>query len=257
MASKRVKILILSDFQIPDHNIKALNAIYSFIPYFCPDYLIINGDFLNFTEVSSYDKDPYYHVTLADEINEGRQILKKLTSLVRKYRKDAVIYLREGNHEFRIHKYLGRNADALAELQVKGERIVSLPHLFDLHENNIKYLGYRDDFELFNTKIVHGDVARKYSAYTAKAMFEKYYQSGVSGHTHRLGLYWITLRGESYFWIEGGCLCNTDSLYMTHGTANWQQGFTTLTYDAQKKQIYPQLVPIINGSFMYEGIMFG
>jgi hypothetical protein len=77
--------------------------------------------------------------------------------------------------------------------------------------------------------VTHGDVVRKNGGYSARGMIDKYYQSLIMGHTHRLGMTAQRLPGigskvekQIYAW-EMGCLCDLNPIYAS--APNWQNGF--------------------------------
>lgn len=241
--------LILSDFHIPDHNQELIRPLLNLIKDLQPEKLHILGDFINLTKASKYDPDPYYHVELSEEIEEGTRILTKL----RKVMKGEILWF-EGNHELRLIKFLARNALALAELNIEGERIVSIPHLFNLRELGVKYVGMFDNHREGDILFEHGSMVRIKSGYTAHAMIERRGMSGIMGHTHRLSLVTKTLSGRSMFWIENGCMCNLNPTPRYVNMPDWTNGFSIITFINDK--VYPQVVPIINNSFSYGGKIY-
>lgn len=248
--SKTIKYVFLSDWHIPDHNRALIKPIFNFLSDYKPDIVYILGDFLNCTTISKYDQDPYYHVSFVDEINEGIKILDKLASVVRKANKNVRIVYKAGNHEARLQKYLAQSAQ-LAELKVKGEYVNSLPHLMELREKGIEWEEYLESKDYHDVLFEHGDMVRQHSAFTAKGMLEKRGQSGINGHTHRLGSYHKRQGKRQLFWYEIGCLCNLNPNPLYTYKPNWQNGYMIATYSEKTKQFYPQLVPIFENSFVW------
>lgn len=171
---------------------------------------------------------------------------------------DTVIVRRNGKISItgncRLVKYLARNALALAELNIEGERIVSIPHLFNLRELGVKYIGMFDNHKEGDVMFEHGSMVRIKSGYTAHAMIERRGTSGVIGHTHRLSLVTKTMSGRSMFWIENGCLCNLNPTPRYVNMPDWTNGFSIITFI--KGVAYPQVIPIINNSFTYNGTIY-
>lgn len=234
--------LILSDLHVPDHNVKALQLVYHFIQVYKPTSIHLLGDFLNFPTLSAWPQDPHYHVTLSDEINEGRSILKKLVKLA-----DCEIVWYSGNHEDRMQKYLARNASQLASLEIEGELVVSIPHLFKLRELGIRYI----DKDFRNGVLYHhGQLCRAKSGYTAHGNMEKMGVSVLSGHVHRLALVYKNLYDKSIFGMETGCLCNQKP-HPYYGTMvkDWSLGVSTI--DVIHGKAFPRIYPIINNSLVY------
>lgn len=254
---KRERYMVISDFHIPDHDTKTLELVLKFITHYQPDSLDLLGDFVNFTKISKYDQDPYYKTDLADEINEGRGVLRQLVNTTRKVNADAEITYFEGNHEARLAKFLGRNAKQLAEITSEDEYIVSVPHLYELRKLGVRWVPESKTVQRHNTTFLHGATVRIKSGFSAHANIDKFGASGFSGHTHRLAHITRTQSGNTKFWIETGCLCNLTPTpsYVTH--PDWTQGFAIAEYDFTTHQFYPQIIPIVNHSFIYEGKLFG
>lgn len=248
------KILLLSDLQIPDHSEEALELVLQFIPDFRPNLVILNGDLLNFTGVAKYDPIPHYTVTLSDEIETARRIINKVVKIVRQSNPIVEIVWIKGNHEFRLEKFLATHATPVAELKIDGEYLISIEKIFNTKELGIKTVPYQRDFKIGDVIVEHGDLVRKHAGYTAKGMFESRGESGISGHTHRAGYYSRTRAGKTYFWIEQGCLCNLEPEPHYARRPDWAHSFV-IAYQ-NKKQVFPQLIPIFNNSFVVNGKLY-
>ena len=92
--------VIANDFQIPFHDEKALLLFKMFLRRERPDWLILNGDFQDFWEISSYDLTPRIERDFQREIEIGRSVLRSF----RRSLPNARITWIEGNHEFRLRK---------------------------------------------------------------------------------------------------------------------------------------------------------
>ena len=123
--------LIANDFQIPFHDEKALLLFKMFLRRERPDWLILNGDFQDFWEISSYDLTPRSGKDFRLEIETGKKILR---SFRRSLPRARITWI-EGNHEFRLRKYLIQNARELYGLPG-----VSVPDIFDLKRLGIEYV---------------------------------------------------------------------------------------------------------------------
>jgi hypothetical protein len=125
---------------------------------------------------------------------------------------------------------------------------MSLYSLMDLGKYQIAYVK---DFMFRDVLFKHGDIVRKDSGMTARSQQVKEGMSGASGHSHRLGMFFKTVRGGSYVWLEGGCMCKTTGVEYIEGTADWQNGFVGFTFEEGKHRFYPFVVPIIEGKAVY------
>src|SRR2546427_573770 len=121
-----------------------------------PDWLILNGDFQDFWEISSYDLTPRSGQEFKPEIEIGRSILR---SLRRSLPRSRITWI-EGNNEFRLRKYLIQNARELYGLPG-----LSVADLFDLKQLRIEYGAcdelastFTDNFvRVGNLYVVHWD----------------------------------------------------------------------------------------------------
>ncbi|MBZ5566205.1 MAG: metallophosphoesterase, partial [Acidobacteriia bacterium] len=101
--------VIANDFQIPFHDERALLLLKLFLRRERPDWVVLNGDFQDFWEISRYDQTPRTGKEFREEIELGKKILHSLRRTLPRSRITWV----EGNHEFRLRKYLIQNAKEL------------------------------------------------------------------------------------------------------------------------------------------------
>jgi len=153
------------------------------------------------------------------------------------------IIMVESNHDKRLQKYLNSQASELSVLDC-----LNLKELMGLDTFNIEYKKF---FIFKKVLFKHGNIVRQHSGYTARAEMLKEGTSGSSGHTHRLGSHYKTLRGGKYVWVEGGCLCDPKKAEYIEGTANWQQGVTGFDFPKGSKRFYPFIIPIIDSKAIF------
>jgi hypothetical protein len=70
--------VIANDFQIPFHDERALLLFKMFLRRERPDWFILNGDFQDFWEISSYALTPRSGKDFKREIEAGKKILRSL-----------------------------------------------------------------------------------------------------------------------------------------------------------------------------------
>jgi UDP-2,3-diacylglucosamine pyrophosphatase LpxH len=68
--------VIANDFPIPFHDERALLLFKLFLRRERPNWLILNGDFQDFWEISSYDLTPRSDKEFRREVEIGRSILR-------------------------------------------------------------------------------------------------------------------------------------------------------------------------------------
>jgi len=250
--------LILSDYQIPDHDVGLAEIIRTqLIPDLKPDVIHLDGDIMNFSEAGKYDLPLDFDVTLGDELNKAKEVVYGLEKAARKANPDCEIEWREGNHEFRLQKYLARNAQALAEIfDEYGDRVITIPHLMNLKEHDIKWIPYYEHKKIGSVEIEHGDIVRSKSGYTAHAMLDRRGHSGFSGHTHRLAFITRNQGGDEKFWLETGSLCNYNPTPQYVKDSDWVKGFAVGIYDKQTKIMHPCLVMVQKEQFAFNNKVY-
>lgn len=228
----------IGDVHIPYEDRTAIECAFSIIRSIQPDNVVLIGDIIDFYTVSKYAKDPTRINTLQEEIDQTYQFLSEVRDVAPKAR---IIYM-EGNHEDRLNRFLMTKAPELYCL-----RFMQVARLLRLNDFKMEY---NDGHEVIgDTTFTHGHIVRKHSAYSARAMAEEY-GTVLFGHTHRLGMHHKRDGRGDMIAIENGCLCELDPGYVK-GIADWQQGFTVITY-IDDHSAYEQ-VRIYNGQAIFRG----
>lgn len=233
--------MIISDLHIPFDDKRAVEVMLKIHQHCRPETIILNGDVLDFIELSSFIRNKLDDRPIKKSINDAVDIIKKLQ------RYSTVIY-HIGNHEIRLKKYLFANAPELADLISFNDLINNkLKTKIDF----VEMVG-RDCMEKYfdgHLLVGHFNRVSRYSAYTAKMLVEDYKISVVQGHTHRLGTYYTTGANCTYQGHESGCLCEIHPEYVH--SPNWQQGFL-IAYDA----FNIETVNIRDGRALYRGKVY-
>lgn len=105
------RVLVLSDIHVPYHDAVALQAAVTFGRKQKPTHVLINGDGIDFYQLSRFDKDP----TRRDAISELRDFAQLLVWLRQEFPKARAI-LKEGNHDERYSRWCFAALPALAGL---------------------------------------------------------------------------------------------------------------------------------------------
>ena len=227
-------IVNLPDWHYPYHHKKALPLSFEITKTLKPGTIVIH-ECIDFYSLSRFDKDPQRKLQLQDDLDGTIEWMAKLRLMFPKQR----IIMVESNHDKRLKKYLCSKAEELSQL-----RCLRMEELLCLEKLRIEYKQF---FIFKNILFKHGSIVRKHSAYTAKGELEREGMSGGSGHTHRLGVHFKTLRGGKFVWIEGGCLCDPLKAEYIDGTADWQNAVTGFDSIKGKSRFYPFIIPIIGG----------
>ncbi len=241
------KVVVLSDYQVPYQDRKAVALLHDFIWDYKPNELWIVGDWIDQPEPSRWSRGNAgeYARTLQASVNEATDLLADLRHIMGR----RPIHFKTGNHDIRVEKYVSQYAPALRSLSS-----LTLEEMLDLDRLNITL--HRKPVELApNWLLAHGDegALSRIAGGTAMNLAKRFGKSVVCGHTHRLGLQAFTtsLNGkvtEQLYGFEVGNMMRLNAAHYVGGSANWQQGFGLLT--VKDRQVFPTPVYLHKGQFI-------
>lgn len=166
--------LIIPDTHRPYHSRRAYDVMLEVGAYVGVDEIVILGDYADFYSVSSHLRDPRLPHMLQKEIESVNDGLDELDILF----PDAKKVFLEGNHEFRLERYLFEKAPAL----------FGLTSCRDLFQIQLRPKWSYLDFEGTQGYAVLGsDLIARHTplATNAETGLKRAMQSYIHGHTHR------------------------------------------------------------------------
>lgn len=213
---------------MPFEDAKALKIVCALIKDVQPTKIVHLGDLIDCYQISSFDKDPDRKSSLQDDIDAAAIWLGHLKRAAPK----AKCYLLEGNHEDRLRRTIWRMPEAQRELtQLRAFKDgITWPKLLGLDALGWEFIASQGQARAAivpRLVIKHGQVVRRWSAQSAKAEWERYGRSGISGHTHRMGKFYTRDFNGNHLWVEAGCTCDLTPQYVED--PNWQQGVIVVT----------------------------
>lgn len=99
---------IINDIHLPYHSVEAVTVALDYGKKQKPDFVFINGDLLDFHQLSYFQKDPR-----KKRFSEELDMFKQFFHTLQKTFKGAKIYYKFGNHEERYDSYLFQKAHEL------------------------------------------------------------------------------------------------------------------------------------------------
>jgi hypothetical protein len=229
----KYNVVSLTDIHYPFQDDMAVQAALDFVRDVQPQVVIVH-ECMDFYTLSRFSKDPNRKDDLQQEIDQVCGFFAVLRDACPKAR----IILVDSNHLARLRLYLASQATALASL-----RALEVPELFDLQKYNIEYVI---DVIIKGVLFKHGSIVSQGAGASGLRELQKENMSGVSGHTHRGAVVYRQDRNGQLFWVESGCLCTTRPDYIP-GIANWNSGFSIVSWDKESKVAIPKFIPIIDG----------
>jgi predicted phosphodiesterase len=219
LSTSTKKILILSDIHFPYHNAAALKAAIKYGLEQGVDCIILNGDILDFYQLSDFSKDPS-KPTFRKELELGRWFLKELRLAFPK----AQIYYKIGNHEMRLERYLKVKAPEILDCDE-----FRLDILLEFAKHHVILIDKYTVIKAGNLNIIHGhEYKGAGGVYPAKYIYGKSKVNTICGHYHRSSTYLDkNMDGHYHGGFSTGCLCELSPDYMPYN--EWVHGFAVVT----------------------------
>jgi hypothetical protein len=226
---------ILCDVHIPYHDPVALGIAGRAMKERGVDRIILNGDILDFYQLSDFERDPRRRAVASYRIKADGgtvfvpgelELAKRWLEGLREEWPEAEIILKIGNHEERYERYLGKKAPDLIGLPE-----LALASLLDLYNLGIKYVADKRPIFLGRNIFIHGhEFGRGFFSpvSAARGLFLRAKTSAVQGDAHRTSEHpERTLDGSEIICWSIGCLCGLHPDYRPIN--NWNQGFAFQT----------------------------
>lgn len=235
------------DFHFPAQDDAAVAVLLETVRQLRPKRVILNGDLPDLLAISKYPKDARKAWDLRDEATAMHRFLHELEAVLPK---DAEVIETEANHSgdgvgSRWWRYLSDRVPQLLAMPGADEK---LGYRAWWHPQGSR-IQIQESVMVGDLLVVHGDIVRKWGAFSARAHAEKYVHSVLHSHTHRQGssvqrVPAIGARPESTIRsFEIGCMCGLEPIYTSK--PNWTTGFAVLTDAGATTAV--ELVTIIAG----------
>lgn len=212
---------VIGDIHLPYHDNNAIEAAFAEMEKEKIESLFINGDLLDFYQLSFHEKDPR-KVHFKEEIESGRQFFEYC-----RFRFPGIpIYFIPGNHENRFERYLRIKAAELLDMDE-----FRLDVLLHVAEYGVQYIPFRSKVVFGDFLIEHGDkIPGAGGVVPARTALMRLKTNCLINHFHKTSsssqrVYGpgdsTTIRGYSL-----GCLCELAPEYLEIN--EWNHGFAIL-----------------------------
>jgi predicted phosphodiesterase len=216
------KLGVFGDVHIPYHDNTALEVMFKKFEEEKVDSIFINGDLLDFYQLSFHEKDPR-EVHFKGEIEAGKEFL----AYIRNRFPDIPIYYITGNHENRFERYLRIKASELLDIDE-----CRLDVILHVAEYKIEYLPFRSKVVFGDYTIEHGDkIPGAGGVVPARTLLMRLKSNSIVNHFHK--------SSESSQRVFGvgeptnirayslGCMCDLAPEYMEIN--EWNHGFCIMS----------------------------
>ena len=210
------KVLVLSDIHFPYHDSEAIQGALQYGKDKDVDCIYINGDMLDFYQLSFHEKDPR-KTSIPDELEMARNFFKMLRRTFLR----ATIYYIPGNHEYRLERYLRVKAPELLDMQE-----FRLDILLKCGEYGVNYIPHGSKCYMGKLLVEHGDKMRGAGGVNpARTLSLRFKRPTLCGHFHRTSSSnSVVYDDDNIMCWSTGCLCELEPGYMplnehNHGAA--------------------------------------
>lgn len=216
------KMGFISDLQVPFHDPKAIDICFNHLTKEKIDTLFINGDLVDFYQLSDFQKDPRVR-----KFDEEHEAIIEMLAYIRKSFPDLVIYYNlDSNHEFRYERYMRTKAPELL-----GIKLFEIEDILQLNAFDIKPLKNLDHVKFGHLPIIHGDTTfrRGSGVSPAKTLYDRVKQSAIASHVHRTSEYTTKNQfdGDIFTCYTNGHLMHPNVVYCKH-VDQYNQGHAIL-----------------------------
>jgi len=240
------RALVIPDCHIPYEDKQAYELMLSVAKDIKPDEIVILGDYADFYAINSHGKAPDNDGLLHDEVEAVTDRLRELRQLF----PQTPIYFLEGNHEFRLARYIANNCK-------EHFGLVTVPELLNLDAYKIHFIKYgpNQKHNILGSSLIARHEPLGGGVHCAYQSVVKAQNSVIFGHTHRIQEHQIvSISGENYRGISCGWLGDKDSPVMSYvkNHHQWALGFSIVTA-LDSKLWFNQLIHIIDGHAFVDG----
>jgi predicted phosphodiesterase len=226
-----MRLGVFGDVHIPFHDNIALETMFDKFEEENVDSIFINGDLLDFYQLSFHEKDPRV-VHFKDEIEAGKEFL----AYIRDRFPDIPIYYITGNHENRFERYLRIKASELLDMDEFRLDVI------------LQVAAYKIEFIPFRSKVVFGDYTIEHGdkipgaggVVPARTLLMRLKSNSIVNHFHKSSESSQRVYGPgeptSIKAYSLGCMCDLAPEYMEIN--EWNHGFAILKRIKDKVSVH-------------------
>ena len=219
-------ILFVSDIHFPFHDLEALHTAMQYAKDHAVNTVVLGGDIVDMYDQSSFDRVPQLS-TFREERELYWRFVDELNAMI----PGVKIFYIEGNHEYRLKRYLLRKAP-----EIFGMEEFELPVLFQMERDGVTYIDRRRYIKAGDLNIMHGhEFGSGFSSPVnpARSMYLRAKTNVVFGHNHQISQHSEpNLHSEVMSCASVGCLCGLHPEYRPLN--KWSHGFAHININADK-----------------------
>ena len=222
-------VLVISDLQIPFHDIIAIKTVIEWAKDYSERHhkieaILLNGDVMDCYQLSAFSRDPRER-NIKEEVEDCKDFLAML-----KEEFDVPLYFKFGNHEERFERYLYQHAEELAWLEE-----FTLEAVLRLKDFNCTVIRDKRIIKVGHLNVVHGHEFRGgiiNPVNPARTFFLRAKAPTLGGDRHTTSEHsGRTIDGKLITCWSVGCLCQLKPKYMPIN--EWNSGFAVVRVEGE------------------------
>lgn len=195
-----MKVLALSDLQVPFEHPDALEFAKALAAKEKPDFIIQMGDLIDIHSSSDYDADP-------DGLSPGDELLASRKTLNKWYKAFPKMTVLLGNHDLRYHR-------AAFKARIPKDVLKSMGDILE----SPKTWKFVEEIVLDEVLYIHGDGSSGVSASSSLELAKSSMQSVCHGHYHvNAGIQYYANNRHLIFAFNTGCMIDKKSYAFNYG----------------------------------------
>lgn len=219
------KGLIINDIHIPYHDVSAITAVLDFAKKEKPDFIFINGDLLDFHQLSYFERDPKKK-SFATEISIFKQFFEILENKFK-----CKIFFKFGNHEERYQRFLWQKAKEL-----DGVPEFELSNIIKARAEGIDVIENKRIVLIGKLPFIHGHETGRgvfNPVNAARGLMLRAKHSAVKADCHNTSEHPAKdILGKFMMTWSVGCLCGLTPQWLPIN--EWNHGFAMIDLDGDQ-----------------------
>ncbi len=214
--------LVLSDFHVPYHEPRAIEAAFQAGQAEKVDGIFINGDLMDNPSIGYWDSADR---NFRRDVNSSIDFLDFMRQ---EFPKQKIVY-KPGNHEYRLPALFMRHYP-----EVATSPLAIWDTVMGFEMRNIEFLDYLQVVMAGKLSVLHGHEIKRLHIVVnpARGLFQKILTYGVVGHCHRTSHHEETdLHDMNFPCWSFGCLCDLHPDWWPYAN-KWNWGFGLINVEA-------------------------
>jgi predicted phosphodiesterase len=249
VANLTKKVLVIPDTHVPFQDERAFQLMLKVGVDYAPDEVVVLGDFADFYWASFHGKHPEI-VLNHSPAEEIRQVNQKLDEMRQLFPSAKLVFI-EGNHEYRLARYMVKNAPDLYDS-------VSLKTILSLDSWEVIPYGPSQLYQIADSKLYARHQPYGGGMHCAYQSLVKGGKSLLFGHVHRIQEYQsVDAVGANHRAVGLGWLGNKDHPVMQYvqNHHQWALGFGLVDV-LPSGNFFQRTVHIIDYKCMADGWLY-